>query len=472
MSSDGSSTSYSTAGTDDRFGWTSSPNGRGTMSIIWSCAVTTFLCCWSVLVINLQKPGSSRWSNIRRKLLLVGLTAVAPEIVFQIALGQWLSARDSTKLFHASGYSQWTLRHSFFVDMGGMHLRCRDHSPFPINSRQLHYMIMKEYVAYPSIDESQIRDRNKVDGTLRLITLIQTLFFMINLLIRAIQGLEITALELSTAAFVVVSILTTVFWLFKPADVERCDFIEAEVPLATILQNENVPDDAIYTYTPMDFVGREEWSWSILWMHGLSCLRKLHLAGQPRQLPVQRVQNTIVPAIRGWFLTLFAVVSLVYFGIFIAAWNHGFATTIELVLWRTASLTAMVSALGAFFTQQVFFEWIPSLRRSSIQVDTSTKAGEDSTHKQGEGSTKKQSTRTKYLKARFDAILATLRNNSTTRDPAFDAPIGAVVLTWFFGIFYVSARIYIMVADLVELRLLRASAYETLDWSSLAPYVP
>ncbi|MCJ1327972.1 hypothetical protein MMC10_004647 [Thelotrema lepadinum] len=331
---------------------------------------------------------------------------------------------------------------------------------------------MKEYVAYPSIDESQIRDRNKVDGTLRLITLIQTLFFMINLLIRAIQGLEITALELSTAAFVVVSILTTVFWLFKPADVERCDFIEAEVPLATILQNENVPDDAIYTYTPMDFVGREEWSWSILWMHGLSCLRKLHLAGQPRQLPVQRVQNTIVPAIRGWFLTLFAVVSLVYFGIFIAAWNHGFATTIELVLWRTASLTAMVSALGAFFTQQVFFEWIPSLRRSSIQVDTSTKAGEDSTHKQGEGSTKKQSTRTKYLKARFDAILATLRNNSTTRDPAFDAPIGAVVLTWFFGIFYVSARIYIMVADLVELRLLRASAYETLDWSSLAPYVP
>ena len=300
---------------DDRQGWTASPDGRGTVSIIWSCLITTFLCCWSVLVINLPGPESTQWSIITRKLFLLGLCAAAPEIIFQVAVGQWLSAMKSKGLFHRSGYSDWTLRHSFFIDMGCLHLRCPDQSPFPINSRQLHYVMTKEYVAYPSIEENQIRDKNKVDGTLRLITLIQTLFFTTNMLLRAVQKLTITAFELSTLAFVVLSISTTVFWFRKPADVSRCEFIEANVSIATIRSNENLPVDAMYAYTPLDFIDREEWSWSILWMHGLNCLRKLHLAGQPQELPVQRFQNTIVPVIHGWYSVLFAFLSLVYLGI-------------------------------------------------------------------------------------------------------------------------------------------------------------
>jgi hypothetical protein len=201
--------------------------------------------------------------------------------------------------------------------MGGLHLRCPGPSLFPINSRQLHYLSIRGYAAYPSIKENQIRDRNKVNGTLRLITLIQTLFFMTSLLLRAVQKLAITALELSTAAFVVLSILTTVLWFRKPADVEHCEFIEANVSVATILGNDNLPVDAAYTYTPLGFICREEWSWSVLWTHGLNSLRRLHLAGQPQQLPVQRFQDTVVPVIRGWFLALFAVPSVAYLGIFV-----------------------------------------------------------------------------------------------------------------------------------------------------------
>ena len=198
-------------------------------------------------------------------------------------------------------------------------------------------------------------------------------------------------------------------------------------------------------------------------MHGLSCLRKLHLAGQPQQLPVQRVQNTIVPVIRGWFLVFFAVVSLVYLGTFVAAWNHSFATSIELILWRAASLTALLSAFGAFIIQPMFFQWIPSIRRS---------LGANSTQPTEDSSEKKHNPRLRALRTKFNAFVAILRNNSTTQDPAFNAPVGAILMTYFFGIFYLSARTYIMVADLWELRLLSASAYESLNWSSLAPYVP
>lgn len=466
-----SNISSSTTGADDRQGWTPSPDGRGTMSIIWSCAITTFLCCWSVLVINLPGPESTHRSTFSRKLFLLGLCAAAPEAIFQVALGQWLSAKDSQRLFHGSGYSDWTLRHSFFVDMGGLHLRCPGHSSFPINSRQLHFLITNGYVTYPSIEENQIRDRNKVDGTLRLLTLIQTLFFQTNMLLRAVQKLAVTALELSTSAFVVLSISTTVFWFRKPADVERCEFIEANVPIATILANHNLPVDAAYNYTPLDFIGREEWSWSILWMHGLNCLRKLHLAGQPQQLPVQRFQNTIVPVIHGWFLALFAVLSLVYLGLFVAGWNYSFPTSNEQILWRSASLTALITAVGVFLTQQIFFNWCSPLRRNSNRVLFSSETSNDLMAKQNKY-VQKMFGKLNSLKNKFDDLAATLRNNSVVKDPALDAPVGAVLLTWFFGFLYVSARAYIIVADFVELRSLPRNAYKTLNLSSLTPYIP
>ena len=471
---DNSSTS---AISSDRQGWTSSPNGRGTMSIIWSCVITTFLCCWSVLVINLPGRGATRWTTFSRKILLLGLCATAPEAILQIALGQWLSAKQATVLFHDSKFDDWSLRHSFFVDMGGLHLKFPDESAFPINSRQLHYLIKKEYVAYPKhIKEYQIHDRNKIDGTLRLITLIQTLIFMVNLLLRAIQGLAITALELSTSAFVVSSAMTTLFWLRKPADVEHCDFVQCKVPLETILANDNRPADSAFTYTPLDYIGREEWSWSILWMHGLSLLRKFHLAGQPQEkagIPIQRIQNTLVSPIHGWYSTLFAVISLVYLGIFVAGWNYSFPSTYEQMLWRIASITAMSTAAGVFTTQRIFFDWLPPRHRS---------AGNDQKHilaERGDGCSAAQKSCIKnkaiikrFLKRRMNHIIASIRNNSHSKDPAFDAPVGAVLITWFLGFLYCSSRAYIFTADFIELRSLPGSAYETLDWSALSPYIP
>ena len=82
----------------------------------------------------------------------MGLYILAPELTFQAALGQWTSAHRSTRLFHESGYQDWTLTHSFYADMGGIHLSLPDWKSFPVNSRQLHYLITRHYVAYPRIE--------------------------------------------------------------------------------------------------------------------------------------------------------------------------------------------------------------------------------------------------------------------------------------------------------------------------------
>src|SRR6266567_3718112 len=67
-------------------GWVSSPDGRGTIDIVWSCVSTTFLCSWTVLCLNVPALGDGPWHMFRRKIYLSGLAVIGPEFLFQIAL--------------------------------------------------------------------------------------------------------------------------------------------------------------------------------------------------------------------------------------------------------------------------------------------------------------------------------------------------------------------------------------------------
>ena len=55
---------------------------------------------------------------------------------------------------------------AFFADMGGFVLQTPDWVSFPIDAKQLHYLVTKGYVADPEATEDTIRDRNKIGGFL------------------------------------------------------------------------------------------------------------------------------------------------------------------------------------------------------------------------------------------------------------------------------------------------------------------
>ena len=451
---------------DIRQGWTSSPNGRGTIEIIWNCALTMFLCCWSVLVINVPPPKSNSWQILYRKFVLLALCTIAPEVIFQVALGQWLAAHRSLKLFHSSGYTDWTLRHAFYADMGGFHLQPPNWNSFPIDAKQLHYLVQRGYVKLPNLEETHIRDKDKVDGMLRAITLVQTLWFIVNIIARKAQNLAITALELSTSAFVILSMGTTLCWLHKPADVQSPDFIHTEITIAQILLDGGKAAAAPYNNTPLDFASRQEWIWSIMWAHGLSWLRKFNLAAPPLKRPINRFQNTIVPVIGGSAWALFFVVSMAYFAIFVSAWNFSFPTKIESTLWRAASLTAMLSALVVFIAMQAFSSWYPALRRKLRSAVSQVEDAENNTVDKPAPTTMYGRRKHKTL----HAIKSFIKNNSVLKDPALEAPLGLIIITWISGIFYCSARLYIAIADFMELRSLPRSAYLDVDWSAFWPH--
>jgi hypothetical protein len=154
---------------DSRQGWTCSPDCRGTINIICNCWLTMFLCCWSALVVNTPDPGSKTCQILMRKLYLVVPCSIAPEIIFQVSLGQWPSAHHPVKLFYEVGRPDGNVRHGFYTDMGGFNLQPPDWKSFPMDAKQLHCLVVRSYVQYPDIRDSHIRDKNKVDKMLRLI---------------------------------------------------------------------------------------------------------------------------------------------------------------------------------------------------------------------------------------------------------------------------------------------------------------
>lgn len=142
-------------------GWTSSPNGRGTIDIIWSCASTLFLCSWSTLCLQIPGKNDTRFHILWRRLCLTCLCGLGPEFTLQLALGQWSFARQSVRDFHAAGYSSWTMKHPFFANSGGFFLNTPDFKPIPIDAKQLLYLINKQYVKFPSLDNQDIDDKNR-----------------------------------------------------------------------------------------------------------------------------------------------------------------------------------------------------------------------------------------------------------------------------------------------------------------------
>ena len=283
---------------------------------------------------------------------------------------------------------------------------------------------------------------------------------------RAAQHLAITAIELGTAAFVLLSVATTVCWLDKPADVQVPDYITTRTSIEEILLKAGDQAASPFNNTPLDFVSRTEWSWSILWAHGLSYLQKCNVPGITAERPINRFHNTTVPFISNRTYTALAFVTLAYFAIFVAAWNFTFPTKIEQTLWRAASMTSFFNVFCMIFIMHFFFSWLPQVQRKLTSIIARVEDDKQSSCEQAIEHGRLPNSRMKLLNAFFLLI----RSESIRRDPALDAPMVGILATWFIGGTYCLARLYILVAELMELRSLPRSAYQGVDWAMYWPH--
>ncbi|KAE8450723.1 hypothetical protein EG329_006068 [Mollisiaceae sp. DMI_Dod_QoI] len=429
-----------------------------------------FLCSWSVLCLNVPGPEDSQFRLFRRRIYITALAFLGPEFLFQIALGQWISARKSVQQFQASGIKNWTMTHAFYADMGGFMLHSKEcpeypdgFPKFPIDAKQVHYLWTEGYIEYPTITREEIRDKNKVDGVLRIFTVFQIIWFVVDMAGRRAQNLAITCGELTTAAFIVCSFGTVLCWLYKPADVTTSVVIEANATIADILCRAGERAAVPYSRTPLDFVSRKEWSWSIYWSNWINILRCMRIEFGPKTRPVDRFENTYSLELPGNTKWIFFGATAVYSGIFVTGWNYEFPTRTELMLWRAAAGTMCASVVSYWAITEFGFVWWPAVEkafRRRIQHVNDVEKLSNAPPKRRHG----------RFRSKFGYVVKCVRNNTVSQDPQFDVPLKAILPIYVVGVFYCHARTYLFIADIIQLRSLPASAYDTVDWSKFLPH--
>jgi hypothetical protein len=97
-----------------------------------------------------------------------------------------------------------------------------DNGPLRTLSLQdIEELVKKDEIEYPIVSKEEIEDKSKGDALAKGLVLIQTTWFLLQCVARGAQHLSLTELELATAAFALLNIVTYVLWWDKPLNVQR-----------------------------------------------------------------------------------------------------------------------------------------------------------------------------------------------------------------------------------------------------------
>ena len=429
----------SASASNGREGWVSQPNGRGTFDILWSSLFTIFLCTWTSLHLNVPAPHEHYWQQCSRKFRWMVQAIMAPEFIVGFATGQKVEARRSVERWKGSGFNDWTMRHGFYANMGGFVLQPKDSKAFPVNAKQIHYLVTRDYIPYPKITAKEVWDKSKQDGFQKTLTMLQTGWFVIQCLGRAIQQLPVTTLELTTFCFVFCTFASYHQWSNKPLDIESFTVLECEATTAQILLDAGTwPDaDKPYKQTPLDFIDNQSPSW-------LTDLQpRLHFRAGPRERPLPRFTNDRFPVIGASpdAILLFIVI-LAYCCIHFVAWNFSFPTRIEQILWWAGCITLVVTTF-IFLACETYQDGHRLGRWDRWYIKLFPKR---------EGTLVRMNTMEKRMRER-EFI-----------------PLWEVITMSPVTMMYTLARTYIVVEVFVSLRSLPTGAFDSVQWSNFIPH--
>ncbi|KAG2070610.1 hypothetical protein BDR04DRAFT_1018364 [Suillus decipiens] len=203
----------------------SSNSTRSLWKIIWSCVATLFACTWTAIHPNIPGMRERKFAVMSRRLGIMMMALIAPELMITWAASQFLSAYKTAKAFNdafgpplhqALG---WTVTHGFFAWMGGFKLYVNDEPRSTLTPDELLGFVREGSVELPVIVKADIEDRSKGDALSKGIAIFQLVWFAVQLAVRYFQNLPMSLLELDTLAVAVLTSIAYGFWLKKPKDV-------------------------------------------------------------------------------------------------------------------------------------------------------------------------------------------------------------------------------------------------------------
>ena len=416
--------------------WVDQPSYRGTWDILWTSLVTVFICTYTLLCLNVPVPRDTWPILLRRRLLWMFLAVIAPEIVLTYGCGQWSRARQSVETFQKDGYDQWSMRLAFFADMGGFVLQPPDFETFPVNAKQLHWLILNHHVDYPEARTDEIWDKSKQDRLSKLIASVQIGYFVLQCIGRAAQKLAITTLELNALAIVVCSLLTSYIWLHKPSDIRKPLSLHCRTSMKEIVGSKP------WNQTPLDFIDENGPGWA------LNIQPYMKMPVIPAHRPIQRISNDRFPMNPYGYQEYFLCFgTLLFTGIHVAGWEFLFSSAAEKILWRVSSLI-LFGVTAAFWILETAASWVRLERWRWL-----------------------------LLKMFDPKKLPDFEKQRTERLQNQTRKATTLPLAWEFwtilpiALLYGIARAFLLTEAFAELRRPKATAYLNVQWSAYIPHI-
>ncbi|KFY14856.1 hypothetical protein V492_02376 [Pseudogymnoascus sp. VKM F-4246] len=195
----------------------------------------------------------------------------------------------------------------------------------------------------PDLTEEQIADKDKGDFLVRLLAVVQVGWLFVQLIARKKYGYPCTTLEVTTAAFAVLALITYSLQWSKPKDVGTPHYIKADrvasvEDIEVILEAE---PDVIYKHTGLCNISN---------------------ASLPRPIEEERSSGfkSEFTSMVGIFILTNVVASAIFGAIHLTAWNFAFPTQNESTFWKASSVLTIAGPLWFYISEPL---WRPEFTR-------------------------------------------------------------------------------------------------------------
>ena len=220
-------------------------DGRGTISLLSQCLSTIFLCVYTALHFDIPVRPLSKWAVSIRKLIFTLIMAIAPELLPYNAFNHWYRARKLHTLWNASIDSKLSMKQVHYLLSGGMQISAStEHHDrvlevellvfinqvglAPSHSSEKHPDFQKfwDTVIAKLPSDRDLDDKSKSDVVGKAITCLQVAKSLVLIIGRLIYGLDVSLLEVTTAAYIALTLLAYLFWFKKPYNVATYQTVE------------------------------------------------------------------------------------------------------------------------------------------------------------------------------------------------------------------------------------------------------
>jgi len=277
---------------------------------------------------------------------------------------------------------------------------------YPLTPKKLTTLASDGYIDFPDITEKEIKDRSKGDVLSKSLVILQTGWFIVQCVARAVEHLPVTELELVTVAFATLNFVTYVFWWNKPLNVQQPLRVLLKKPIVGQTgQRKSVEDSGITEWVGLILsvvIGEQDDYVDLTTEKRVPTFYSGDLKKR------QRLHASLGAA----------VIAMIFGAIHCIAWSFPFPTLAEKILWRVSSIVI----IGVPFLFLASFGLHGFLSCFDIDIP--------------------------------DAIVVVVLS----------------VTTILFLLLYVAARLVLLVQAFTTLRSLPSEAFQTVHWTTFIPH--